>query len=160
MVLQPATVEQRADNLHDLERALIARSARQRRAGEVAGDDVHVESAAGHAIDRRELARELWWPHLSGAHREEEPNAGGHRDDAGRERDCVDAERIARGEKDAVEPVSFGAQHEVAAVLPRGTQARIGHTEELVVVVAQGREPRDFEGHVGYGTGRCRCVSG
>lgn len=69
------------------------------------------------------------------------------------ERDRVNAERVARGEKDVVEPVAVGGEGDVSAVLPAGLEGGVWDAEEFVVVVAKCREPGDLDGDV-HGRGR------
>ena len=58
----------------------------------------------------------------------------------------VDPERIAGGQQQVVEPELLGLKRDAPAVLVAGAQLRVGHAQELVVVIAQGAEPGDLAG--------------
>ena len=82
--------------------------------------------------------------HLAHAHREQQIDLLGLGGDSGRKRSRIDAERVTRREEHVVEAVAVGGLHDVAAVCPRAGERRVGLAKELVVVVTQGAEPRNF----------------
>ena len=62
----------------------------------------------------------------------------------------IDPERVAGRQQQVVEPAGLGGERDGSAMLEAGEQAPIGHAEELVVVVAQRGEPRDFARRQGF----------
>ncbi len=145
-------VEQRAQYVHDLERARVPGRRLQRRPGEVGGDDVDRQPAAEDLVDGRQLTRELRRPHLAHPHREQQLHPPQQRRDPGRECDRVDPHRVAGGQQQVVVAAGLGGERDVAAVRPAGLERRVADPEELVVVVAQRGEPGDLEFvHLGKG---------
>ena len=88
---------------------------------------------------RGELAGQLRRPHLAAAGGGQQAHAPQQRRDGGGEGQGIDAQRVAGRQKDVVEAAGLGGQRDVAAVLPARLQLRIGHAEELIVVVAKRR---------------------
>ena len=153
VMVQRLAVQQRLQYAHGFDRARIARARRQLLAGHVGGDDVHRQPTSEDAVDRGDLARQLRRPHLADPHGHQEAHALQHRRDRRGEGGGVDAQLVARGQQDIVEAASFGLQDDVSAVLPARLQRRVGHAEELIVVVAECGEPGDFAGRQGLGHG-------
>ena len=146
LMVDRLAVEELAQDGHGFHGAGVARGGGQGFAGEIRRDDVDGEPAAEDLIDGGDLAGELGQPHLADAHRHQQTDAAHLGGDGGGKRCGVKTERIARGEEDVVKPACFGLQHDVPAMLPGGLQLRVRLTEELVIVVAQRREPADFAG--------------
>jgi len=143
-------VEQPPEHLHRLEGASVPGAGGEALARQVARDDVHGESAVEHPVECGDLAGELGHPELAAAHGEQEVQPCQQRGETAGERGAVDTQRIARRQEHVVESVALGGEHDVAAVRPRRTQCGVGHTEKLVVVVAERGEPRVL----GHGSGR------
>ena len=144
LVVERVAVEQRLQNLHHLDRAVIAWLGGQHFARHVGRDDVDGEAATQDLIERGDLAGQLRRPGFAHADRHQQADAMGERGDGTGKHLGVDAKLIARWQQDIVEPALFGGHHDIAAMFPAGAQARIGHAEELIVIVAQGGEPADF----------------
>ena len=138
-------VEQLAQRPHPLAGALVAGRRLERFAGDVGRDDVDRQPPVGELVDRRQLAGELRQPHLTHPHGEQQVDA------------CRCAWRSPRRTRWSRSPVRIptGAARcrtrcgrrcltMSAQCVPGTGERRIGHAEELVVVVAQCAEPRDL----------------
>ena len=139
-------VEQRPQDVHNFDASPVARCGFHRLSGQLAGDDVDGETSAKHPIERRQLPRKLRRPHLAAANGDEQADSVRERHDAAGERDRIDAQLIARRQKDVVEAAALCRDDDVAAMLVARAQAVVGHAEEFVIVVAQRRKPAYFHG--------------
>ena len=71
----PLAIQQRTQDVHGLDGALVTRTAIQCFAGKVGRDDVDSQSPAADAIERGDLSRELWWPTFAYSHRHQQLDA-------------------------------------------------------------------------------------
>ncbi len=143
-MVERLAVEQGLEDPHRLDRAGVARRGGHRFARHVGGDDVDLQSATRHPVDRGDLARELRWPGFADAHRHQQIDPARRGGDRSGEGGGVDAQRITGRQQHIVEPAGFRLHDDVAAMLPARPELRVGHAEEFIIVVAQGGEPADL----------------